>query len=142
MRRLSVRASARRVARQPCAAGLETWTAEHTEPPLPDIREVEGVVMLERELPSSIPSSVALADVGEAGARIRELRRVVRAHLRATEATAAPTGAPGPSIFSDLGRYVEFYGILAFVIIFGVIAVIQEVRRRRHRTPTRSKRKT
>jgi hypothetical protein len=30
-----------------------------------------------------------------------------------------------------LGRYVEFFGILAFVIIFGVIAVIQEVRRRR-----------
>jgi hypothetical protein len=57
-------------------------------------------------------------------------------------AATAPTGAPGPSIFSDLGRYVEFYGILAFVIIFGVIAVIQEVRRRRHRAPTRTKRKT
>ncbi len=47
-------------------------------------------------------------------------------------AATAPTGAPGDSIFTILGRYVEFYGILAFVIIFGVIAIIQELRRRRH----------
>jgi hypothetical protein len=50
-------------------------------------------------------------------------------------AAAAPTGAPGPSIVSDLGRYLAFYGILAFVIIFGVIAIIQEVRRRRQHAP-------
>ena len=50
-------------------------------------------------------------------------------------AATAPTGAPGDSILTILGRYVEFYGILAFVIIFGVIAIIQEVRRRRHRQP-------
>jgi len=43
----------------------------------------------------------------------------------------APAGAQGPGILSFLGRYVEFYGILAFVIVFGVIAVIQEIRRRR-----------
>jgi len=56
-------------------------------------------------------------------------------------AATAPAGAPGPSIFSDLGRYVEFYGILAFVILFGVIAIIQEVRRRRHRRPAAPKKK-
>jgi hypothetical protein len=50
-------------------------------------------------------------------------------------AATAPTGAPGDSIFTVLGRYAEFYGILAFVVIFGVIAIIQEVRRRRHRAP-------
>jgi hypothetical protein len=50
-------------------------------------------------------------------------------------AATAPTGAPGDSIFTVLGRYVEFYGILAFVIIFGVIAIIQEVRRRRRNAP-------
>src|ERR1700730_16424878 len=54
-------------------------------------------------------------------------------------AASAPTGAPGPSIFSDLGRYAEFYGILAFVIIFGAIAIIQEVRRRRQRAPASPK---
>jgi len=56
-------------------------------------------------------------------------------------AASAPTGAPGPSIFSDLGRYAEFYGILAFVIIFGAIAIIQEVRRRRQRAPASPKKK-
>jgi hypothetical protein len=30
-----------------------------------------------------------------------------------------------------LGQYAEFFGILAFVIIFGAIAVVQELRRRR-----------
>jgi hypothetical protein len=39
--------------------------------------------------------------------------------------------APADSIFTILGRYAEFYGILAFVIIFGVIAIVQEIRRRR-----------
>jgi hypothetical protein len=55
-------------------------------------------------------------------------------------AATAPTGAtaPGDSIFTILGRYAEFYGILAFVIIFGAIAVVQEVRRRQHRAPARS----
>ena len=50
-------------------------------------------------------------------------------------AATAPSGAPGPSVFSDLGRYLEFYGILAFVILFGAIAIIQEIRRRRRQTP-------
>jgi hypothetical protein len=52
-------------------------------------------------------------------------------------AATAPTGAApaGDSIISILGRYVEFYGILAFVVIFGAIAVVQELRRRRHRQP-------
>jgi hypothetical protein len=35
-----------------------------------------------------------------------------------------------------LGQYVEFFGILAFVLIFGIIAVVQELRRRRQQTPT------
>jgi hypothetical protein len=59
-------------------------------------------------------------------------------------AATAPTGAPGDSIFTVLGRYVEFYGILAFVLLFGAIAVIQELRRRGHRKvgpPSRSKKK-
>ena len=47
-------------------------------------------------------------------------------------AAMARTGAQsGDSIFTMLGRYVEFYGILAFVVIFGIIAVAQELRRRR-----------
>jgi hypothetical protein len=46
-------------------------------------------------------------------------------------AATAPNGAQGPNIFTFLGRYLEFYGILAFVIVFGVIAIIQEVRRRK-----------
>jgi len=50
-------------------------------------------------------------------------------------AASAPTGATAPSAFSDLGRYLEFFGILAFVILFGAIAVFQEIRRRRHRAP-------
>jgi hypothetical protein len=54
-------------------------------------------------------------------------------------AATAPNGsqAGGESVFTLLSRYLEFFGILAFVIIFGVIAVVQEVRRRRHRQPTR-----
>jgi hypothetical protein len=48
-------------------------------------------------------------------------------------AATAPSGAAAPSIFSNLGRYLEFYGILGFVILFGAIAVFQEIRRRRHR---------
>jgi hypothetical protein len=57
-------------------------------------------------------------------------------------AATAPSGAPGESIFTSLSRYVEFFGILAFVILFGLIAVIQEVRRRRRRTPTRLNKKS
>ena len=57
-------------------------------------------------------------------------------------AATAPTGAPGDSIVTILGRYLEFYGILAFVIIFGVIAIIQEIRRRRHQQPTTPRKKT
>jgi hypothetical protein len=56
-------------------------------------------------------------------------------------AATAPVGAPGENIFTVLGRYVEFFGILAFVILFGVIAVIQEVRRRRRRAPASSKKR-
>jgi hypothetical protein len=48
-------------------------------------------------------------------------------------AATAPSGAAAPGIFSNLGRYLEFYGILGFVILFGAIAVFQEIRRRRHR---------
>ncbi len=48
----------------------------------------------------------------------------------------ARSGSPqGDNIFTVLGRYAEFYGILALVIIFGVIAVVQEIRRRRHNRP-------
>src|SRR5260370_12116133 len=54
---------------------------------------------------------------------------------------SAPTGAQAPSVFSDLGRYLEFYGILAFVILFGAIAIFQEIRRRRHRAPAPKKRR-
>jgi len=57
-------------------------------------------------------------------------------------AATAPTGAAGPSIFSDLGRYLEFYGILAFVILFGAIAIFQEIRRRRHRAPARPRKRS
>jgi hypothetical protein len=46
-------------------------------------------------------------------------------------AATAPSGAKGPGILEFLGRYIEFYAIVAFVIVFGVIAVIQEVRRRK-----------
>jgi hypothetical protein len=53
-------------------------------------------------------------------------------------AATAPTGAAsgGDSLFSVLGRYVEFYGILAFVILFGVIAIVQEIRRRQKQAPS------
>ncbi len=59
-------------------------------------------------------------------------------------AATAPTGAavPGESLFTVLGRYAPFYGILAFVIIFGVIAVVQEIRRRgKQPAPTSTKRR-
>ena len=47
-------------------------------------------------------------------------------------AATAPVGASAPSesLFGVLGRYAEYFGILAFVIIFGVIAIVQEIRRR------------
>ena len=51
-------------------------------------------------------------------------------------AATAPIGAPGESIFAVIGRYLEFWGILVFVVLFGAIAVIQELRRRGHRAPT------
>jgi len=57
-------------------------------------------------------------------------------------AATAPTGAAGPSGFSDLGRYLEFFGILAFVILFGAIAIFQEIRRRRHRAPARPRKRS
>lgn len=53
------------------------------------------------------------------------------------------SGAQGSSggIFANLGRYFEFYGILAFVVIFGIIAVVQEIRRRRAQQPAKPGRK-
>src|SRR5437773_230576 len=57
-------------------------------------------------------------------------------------AASAPGGAAGPTISSDLGRYLEFFGILAFVILFGAIAIFQEIRRRRHRTRARPRKRT
>ncbi|HXL17749.1 MAG TPA: hypothetical protein VN961_09540, partial [Streptosporangiaceae bacterium] len=59
-------------------------------------------------------------------------------------AATAPTGAaaPGESIFSVLGRYLAFWGILAFVILFGAIAVVQELRRRRRRAAPRPKKRS
>ncbi len=59
-------------------------------------------------------------------------------------AATAPTGAAasGESIFSVLGRYLAFWGILAFVILFGAIAVVQELRRRRRRAPPRRKKRS
>jgi hypothetical protein len=51
-------------------------------------------------------------------------------------AASAPAGAgSGDNIFTVLARYVEFYGILGFVLLFGLIAVVQEIRRRGHRQP-------
>ena len=49
-------------------------------------------------------------------------------------AVTARPGAQGSGdgFLATLGRYVEFYGILALVVIFGIIAVVQEIRRRRH----------
>ncbi len=49
--------------------------------------------------------------------------------------TGASTTGPNGGIIGNLGRYLEFYGILAFVVIFGVIALVQEIRRRRARKP-------
>ena len=58
-------------------------------------------------------------------------------------AATAPTGATasGDSIFTVLGRYAPFYGILAFVILFGAIAVVQEIRRRQRHAPTTPKKR-
>jgi hypothetical protein len=50
-------------------------------------------------------------------------------------AVTAPPGATGESIFANLGRYLEFFGIIAFVLIFGVIAGVHEWRRRRKGRP-------
>jgi hypothetical protein len=58
-------------------------------------------------------------------------------------AATAPSGAtaPGESLFAVLGRYAPFFGILAFVVLFGVIAIVQEIRRRRHKAPARTMKK-
>ena len=59
-------------------------------------------------------------------------------------AATAPTGAtaPGENIVAILARYVPIFAILAFVILFGAIAIAQEIRRRRQRAPApRRKRK-
>lgn len=44
---------------------------------------------------------------------------------------SAPLGAQGDSIFATIARILESYGLLGFIIVFGVIAVVQEIRRRR-----------
>ena len=49
-------------------------------------------------------------------------------------AATAPAGAGGEGLFTVLARIVESYGLLAFIIVFGGIAVAQEIRRRRRRT--------
>ncbi|TMD41235.1 MAG: hypothetical protein E6I88_08160 [Chloroflexi bacterium] len=49
--------------------------------------------------------------------------------------------ATSSSPFSDLSRYLEFYGILALVLLFGIIAVAQEIRRRRQRRPSTVKKR-
>jgi len=46
-------------------------------------------------------------------------------------AATAPAGAGGESLLTILARLVEGYGLLAFIIVFGGIAVAQEIRRRR-----------
>jgi hypothetical protein len=46
-------------------------------------------------------------------------------------AATAPTGASGESLFAVLARIVESYGLLLFIVVFGAIAVWQEIRRRR-----------
>jgi hypothetical protein len=57
-------------------------------------------------------------------------------------AVMARNGASASNgIFSDLGRYLEFFGILALVVVFGVIALVQEIRRRRHRQSSRASRR-
>jgi len=43
----------------------------------------------------------------------------------------APRGAQGDTIITILARLAETYGLLAFIIVFGVVAVVQEIRRRR-----------
>lgn len=55
-------------------------------------------------------------------------------------AATAPTGAAsGDTILTWLGRYAAFYGILAFVVLFGIIAIVQEVRRRQVQRPAKKK---
>jgi hypothetical protein len=55
-------------------------------------------------------------------------------------AATAPTGAAsGDTIFTWLGRYAAFYGILAFVVVFGIIAIVQEVRRRQVQKPKKKR---
>jgi hypothetical protein len=57
-------------------------------------------------------------------------------------AAMARSGSSSPtSIVSDPGRYLELFGILAFVVLFGVIALIQELRRRRRQRPAKAKRR-
>lgn len=49
-------------------------------------------------------------------------------------AATAPAGASRDSLFTILSRIVESYGLLLFIVVFGAIAVWQEIRRRRQRT--------
>ena len=57
----------------------------------------------------------------------------------AAMARSGTATSSGP--FSDLGRYLEFYGILALVLLFGIIAVAQEIRRRRQRRSSTMKKR-
>jgi hypothetical protein len=54
--------------------------------------------------------------------------------------TGASTSGGGGGIVSNLSRYLEFFGILLFVVIFGVIAIVQEIRRRSRRQPVKRRR--
>lgn len=51
-------------------------------------------------------------------------------------AATAPAGATGDSLLTILSRIVESYGLLLFIVVFGAIAVAQEIRRRRRRAPS------
>jgi len=46
-------------------------------------------------------------------------------------AAVAPEGAKGDSILTVLARLLEGYGLLGFIVVFGIIALIHELRRRR-----------
>lgn len=72
------------------------------------------------------PLKTALAGGGNlyAGAALTALGEI---------AATAPQGAGADSVLTILARNLASFGILALVIVFGIIAVIQEIRRRRTR---------
>ncbi len=85
--------------------------------PFKDIRLYDGQewLALETNRPSPDPFAGAVAStLGEVAA-------------------TAPAGAGGENIFALLARLAESYGLLAFILVFGIIAVLQEIRRRRRK---------